>query len=128
MMLDTNIVSALMRAPGGAVARRIGEVATAVSVSVVVAAELRYGAVRKGSARLKTSVEAILSAIDIEPFAPPADLVYAHLRHRMEREGRPMGGNDLLIAAHALTLDRGLATDDRAFEHVPGLHVENWLT
>jgi tRNA(fMet)-specific endonuclease VapC len=128
MMLDTNIVSALMREPGGAVARRIEEVATAVSVSVVVAAELRYGAARKGSARLTTAVEAILGAIDIEPFAPPADLVYAHLRCRMEREGRPLGGNDLFIAAHALTLDRGLATDDRAFERVPGLHIENWLT
>jgi tRNA(fMet)-specific endonuclease VapC len=128
MMLDTNIVSALLRAPSGAVARRIGEMATAVSVSVVVAAELRYGAARKGSARLTTAVEAILGAMDIAPFASPADLVYAHLRYRMEREGRPLGGNDLLIAAHALTLDRGLATDDRAFERVPGLHVENWLT
>ena len=126
-MLDTNIVSALMREPGGAVARRIGALATAVSVSVVVAAELRYGAARKGSARLTTAVEMILGAIEIEPFATPADQVYAHLRYRMERDGRPLGGNDLLIAAHALTLDRGLATDDRAFERVPGLHVENWL-
>jgi tRNA(fMet)-specific endonuclease VapC len=46
----------------------------------------------------------------------------------MECEGRPLGGNDLLIAAHALTLDRGLATDNRAFERVPGLHLETWLT
>jgi len=126
-MLDTNVVSALMREPGGAVARRIGALATAVSVSVVVAAELRYGAARKGSARLTAAVETILGAIEIEPFAPPADLVYAHLRYRMEHEGRPFGGNDLLIAAHALTLDRGLATGDRAFERVPGLRVENWL-
>jgi tRNA(fMet)-specific endonuclease VapC len=126
-MLDTNIVSALMREPGGAVARRIGALATAVSVSVVVAAELRYGAARKGSSRLTSAVETILGAIDIEPLAPPADLVYARLRHRMEHAGQPLGGNDLLIAAHALTLDRGLATDDRAFERVPGLHIENWL-
>ncbi len=127
MMLDTNIVSALMREPSGTVARRIGTLATEVSVSVVVAAELRYGAARKGSLRLTTAVEAILAAIDIEPFASPADLVYAHLRYRMEREGQPLGANDLLVAAHALTLERGLATDDRAFERVPGLHVENWL-
>ena len=126
-MLDTNIVSALMREPGGAVARRIGALATAVSVSVVVAAELRYGAARKGSQRLTAAVEAILGAIEIAPFAPPADLVYARLRYRMERAGQPLGGNDLLIAAHALALGRGLATDERTFERVPGLHVENWL-
>ena len=126
-MLDTNIVSALMRDPGGAVARQIGALATAVSVSVVVAAELRYGAARKGSERLTAVVETILGAIEIAPFGPPADLVYARLRHRMEREGQPLGGNDLLIAAHALTLGRGLVTDDRAFGRVPGLHVENWL-
>jgi len=126
-MLDTNIVSAVMRDPGGAVARHIDALATAVSVSVVVAAELRYGAARKGSARLTAAVEMILGAIEIEPFGPPADLVYARLRHRMEREGQPLGGNDLLIAAHALTLGRGLVTDDRAFRRVPGLHVENWL-
>ena len=127
IMLDTNIVSALMRDPGGVVAQRIGALSTAASVSVVVAAELRYGAARKGSQRLTAAVEAILGAIEIAPFAPPADLVYAHLRNRMERAGRPFPGNDLLIAAHALTLGRGLATDDRAFERVPGLHVENWL-
>jgi tRNA(fMet)-specific endonuclease VapC len=98
-----------------------------VSVSVVVAAELRFGAAREGSTRLTTAVEAILGAIEIEPFASGADLAYAHLRHRMEHEDRPLGGNDLLIAAPALTLERGLATDDRAFERVPGLHVENWL-
>jgi tRNA(fMet)-specific endonuclease VapC len=127
MMLDTNIVSALMRDPGGAVAQRLGALATAVSVSIVVAAELRFGAARKGSQRLTAAVEMILGAIEIEPFATPADLVYGHLRHRLEREGQPMGGNDLLIAAHALALGRGLATDDQAFWRVPGLHVENWL-
>jgi tRNA(fMet)-specific endonuclease VapC len=127
MMLDTTIVSALMREPGGTLARRIGDLAEAVSVSVVVAPELRHGAARRGSARLTTAVEAILGAIDIEPFAAPADLVYAHPRYRLEREGWPLGGNDLLIAAHAPTLERGIATGDRAFERVPGLHVENWL-
>ena len=57
----------------------------------------------------------------------PVDKVYGLLRYRLEREGRPMDANDLLIAAHALTLDRTLVTDDRAFARVPGLRVENWL-
>ena len=127
MMLDTNIVSALMRDPGGVVAEHIKALATPVSISIVVAAELRYGAARKGSQRLTDAVERLLSAIEVTPFAAPADLIYGSLRHHMERKGQPMGANDLLIAAHALTLGRGLATDDQAFLRVPGLHVENWL-
>ena len=126
-MLDTNVVSALMRDPRGAVARRIGALPTPISMSIVVASELRYGAAKKGSDRLTATLEQVLAGIDIAPLMGPVDRVYGLLRYRLEREGRPMDANDLLIAAHALTLDRTLVTDDRAFARVPGLRVENWL-
>jgi len=126
-MLDTNIVSAIMRDPAGAAARRIAGLSTAASASVVVAAELRYGAAKKGSARLTATLERVLGAIEIEPLSLPVDVVYGRLRLALERGGQPMDANDLFIAAHALSLDRVLATADQAFDRVPGLKVENWL-
>jgi tRNA(fMet)-specific endonuclease VapC len=126
-MLDTNVISAIMRHPAGTAARRIAELAEPVSISVIVAAELRYGAAKRGSDRLTATVEQLLDGIDIEPLSPPVDRIYGQLREALEREGRPMDANDLLIAAHALSLGRILATADHAFARVNGLTVENWL-
>ncbi|WP_445681837.1 type II toxin-antitoxin system VapC family toxin [Radicibacter daui] len=129
-LLDTNILSDLVRNPQGVVARRVREVgAGAVLTSIIVAAELRYGAFRRGSPRLSEQVEAILGAIEILPFEPPADDVYARLRTALERDGQPIGGNDLLIAASAVSAGHVLVTaNEREFARVDGLKIENWLT
>ncbi|MBF0332591.1 MAG: PIN domain-containing protein [Alphaproteobacteria bacterium] len=127
-MLDTNIVSDLVRNPRGRVALRIGEVGEArVCTSILVAAELRYGAAKKGSARLAAQVDTVLGVLDVVAFEAQADAVYGHLRAHLETTGRPMGGNDLLIAAHALALDCTLVTDDAAFARIEALRRENWL-
>jgi tRNA(fMet)-specific endonuclease VapC len=128
-MLDTNILSDLVRNPQGRVAARIAEVGEqAICTSIIVAAELRFGAAKKGSERLTLQLERILSAIDIQPFDAPADAAYADLRAQLETAGLPIGGNDMLIAAHALATDCSLVTDnEREFSRVPGLSVENWL-
>lgn len=128
-LLDTNILSDLVRNPQGRVAARIAEVGdTAICTSIVVAAELRFGAAKKGSERLTLQLERILSAIEIQPFDAPADAAYAELRVHLEAAGSPIGGNDMLIAAHALATDCILVTDnEREFTRVVGLKVENWL-
>lgn len=126
-MLDTNIVSQLLNDPAGSVAKRIAALSEAVSISVVVAAELRFGAAKRESARLSAAVQSLLEAIDVEPIAPPVDAAYGALRARLEANGQAMGANDLFIAAHALTLNRTLVTHDRAFAGVPGLTVEDWI-
>ena len=126
-MFDTNVVSALMRDPTGGISHRISGLAWPVSVSIVVAAELRYGAARKASDRLTTAVELVLSGMTIEPLASPVDVVYGRLRDQLERQGQPMDANDLLIAAHAVVLDRTLVTADKVFGRVEGLKSENWL-
>ena len=128
-LLDTNIVSALMRDPRGPLAQRISAVAEAsVCTSVIVAAELRYGAAKKGSSRLVERVELILSTLDVLPFEPPADRTYAELRVKLERAGNSIGGNDLLIAAQAIAGGYIVVTDNqREFERVAGLRVENWM-
>jgi len=65
-LLDTNILSDLVRNPRGPVARRIEVVGEgSVCTSLVVSAELRFGARKKGSRRLSSQLEAVLSALDI---------------------------------------------------------------
>jgi tRNA(fMet)-specific endonuclease VapC len=128
-LLDTNIVSNLVRNPQGGVADRIREVGEAeVCTSVIVAAELRYGATKKGSPRLTTQLEAVLAVLDVLPFEAPADVAYGVIRSRLEAAGRMIGGNDLLIAAHALALGCTIVTDnEREFARIENLRHENWL-
>lgn len=129
-MLDTNIVSDLVRNPQGAVTRHIARVGPeAVCVSIITAAELRYGCARKGSAKLLANVEAILGSIQILAFDVPADAEYGGIRAKLEAAGKPIGPNDLLIAAHAHALSAVLVTANTTeFTRVHGLSVENWLT
>lgn len=128
-LLDTNILSDLVRNPAGRVAERIRQCGeTNVRTSLVVAAELRFGAAKKGSERLTSQLEAILAAIEILPLAPPTDSIYGWLRAALEKAGTPIGGNDMLIAAHALASDCILVTDnEREFSRIEGLSIENWL-
>lgn len=128
-LLDTNVLSDLMRHPGGAVAQRIAEVGErAVCTSIVVAAELRYGAEKKGSRSLSERVEAVLGVMEVVPLEEPADAAYGALRADLERRGAIIGGNDMLIAAQALSLGYTLVTDNVAeFSRVTGLRYENWV-
>ena len=128
-LLDTNILSDLVRNPQGEVAAQItkaGEVS--VCTSIIVAAELRYGAAKSNSAKLAERIDLILSALEILPLETPADRQYAAIRHHFARQGTPIGPNDLLIAAHALSNNLTVVTANvREFSRVPGLKVENWL-
>lgn len=128
-LLDTNIVSDLVRNPQGRIAARIAEVGeAAVCTSIIVAAELRFGAAKRGSTRLSEQLERVLGALQVLPFETPADAVYGRLRAALERAGTPIGGNDMLIAAHALSAGCSLVTDNTGeFTRVDGLTVLNWL-
>lgn len=124
-----NIVTDLVRNPQGAVVDHLRKVGKArVCTSVLVAAELRYGAAKKGSAGLTAQLEAVLGALEILPFEAPADVAYARLRTGLERAGRPIGGNDLLLAAQAVALGQTLVTDNlREFGRIGELRCESWL-
>jgi tRNA(fMet)-specific endonuclease VapC len=128
-LLDTNIVSDLIRNPNGAVAEQIRELGQArVCTSTIVAAELRYGAAKKKSPQLATRIDAVLAALEVVPFDPPSDTAYGLIRARLESIGALIGANDLLIGAHALTLGCVLVTANKAeFARIEGLTVENWL-
>ena len=128
-LLDTNILSHLVRQPQGRVAERIAAVGEAnVLTSVIVACELRYGAAKRGSRRLSRQIEAILGALTIRPLESDVERVYASIRVTLERKGTPIGAHDMLIAAHARAIDAVCVTDNVAeFKRVPALRVENWL-
>ena len=128
-LLDTNIMSDLVRHPRGRIADRIAEVGEQdVCTSIIVAAEMRYGAARRASPRLTAQLEAVLGVFDVVALEPPVDIVYGELRARLERIGQPIGANDLLIAAQALTLRHTIVTDnEREFSRIDDLPVANWL-
>ena len=128
-LLDTNIISKLMKKPQGEVAKRIAQVGeNAICTSIIVAAELEFGVQKKGSAKLQERLSVILSAIDVLALEKPAEQKHGQVRHVLEKQGTPIGGNDLLIAAHALSLGLCVVTRNvREFERVDGLSVENWI-
>ena len=128
-LLDTNIISDVIRNPDGPAARRIEQVGPKdIFTSIIVASELRYGCAKKGSPELRTRVEAILETIPVLPLDIPADAEYGGIRAELETAGQSIGMNDLLIAAHAHALKLTLVTDNtREFSRIRGLKVENWL-
>jgi tRNA(fMet)-specific endonuclease VapC len=130
---DTNIYIYLIN--GGEASARIlnrlnqlqGE---PVILSAIVVAELRYGA-EKSKRREKNlaALERFLADFDIEPFDERATRQYGVIRSVLESTGRTIGPLDTLIAAHAVSLDAILVTNNTSeFQRVPGLKVENWLS
>jgi len=128
-LLDTNILSDLMRNPNGRVADRIAQAGEQqVCTSIIVVAELRFGVAKARSRRLATRLAAILGGVEVFPFEAPADVTYSELRAQLELTGNAIGANDMLIAAHALSLGLTLVTaNQREFSRVQGLQIENWL-
>jgi len=128
-LLDTNIISDLVRNPQGKAAQSIVKVGeNNICTSIIVAAELRYGCAKSRSKRLLKAVEDILGEIAVLPFDVPADADYGGIRSELEAVGKPIGSNDLLIAAHAHAVGATIVTANAdEFKRVKGLSVENWL-
>ncbi len=126
--LDTNICSYILRRhPVAMIERFAGLDRAQLWLSAVVAAELRFGAVKLGSVRFAAAVETWLTGFDVRPWPLDATRQYANIRYALERAGQPIGGMDLMIAAHALAEDAVLVTNNaREFLRVPGLAVEEW--
>ena len=128
-LLDTNILSDLVKHPTGKIFSKIQSIGEEkVCTSVIVACELRFGAEKNNSSRLKERIALILDNINVLSLEPSIDNYYAEVRTYLERQGTPIGGNDLIIAVHALASDLILVTANvREFSRVPNLEIENWL-
>ena len=128
-ILDTNVISDLVRNPGGAAAKWLAQVGDgAVATSVIVAGELRYGCAKAGSTRLTDRIEAVLDEIEVLPLGPEVSAHYGAIRRDLEARGEIIGQNDLWIAAQARCVGAVIVTGNAGeFRRVPGLAVENWL-
>ncbi len=128
-LLDTNILSALVKEPKGNAAQRLREIGTdKIFTSIIVACEMQFGIRKKASKQLTWRVASLLESIQVLDFKPPADISYGEIRHFLQKSGAIIGPNDLLIAAHALSENLIMVTDNiREFKCIPDLKVENWL-
>ncbi len=128
-LLDTNILSHLIRNPSGPVYRHLESILPVTAcTSIIVSAEIRFGLHKGASKKLQNQALKVLEVIDILPLEKPVDSRYGEIRAFLTQAGKPIGGNDLLIAAQALALDLTLVTANvREFARVPNLRVENWL-
>lgn len=128
-LLDTNILSALIKQPQSVLAQKVTHLEHEICTSVIVACELRYGVEKKGSPLLAMKVESLLNEIPVFPLEYEAvSQHYATLRVFLEKQGLVIGANDMLIAAHTLALDATLITANIGeFKRIPHLRVENWL-
>ena len=128
ILLDTNICIYVINArPPEVLARfrqhRLGD----IGLSSVVVAELAWGVAKSGSARNRQALEMFLAPLAVQPFDAAAAWAHGELRAELERRGTPIGAMDMMIAAHALSLNAPLVTQNtREFAQVPGLHLADW--
>ncbi len=126
-MLDTDISSYVIRRRPAAMAERFTQHAEQLCVSVMTAAELRFGAVKAGREELANLVEAYLARVTTLDWADAASFHYARIRAKLEALGTPIGNMDLLIACHAVAAQATLVTNNlKHFAAVPGLKLEQW--
>jgi tRNA(fMet)-specific endonuclease VapC len=128
-LLDTNICVELIRGRSRAVLSRLARHDVgSIGISSITLAELRYGIWR--SSNPKKNLETLArfcSPLRIASFDVTAAEIYGQIRYAIERAGKPIGSLDILIAAHAVALNTTLVTNNqREFDRVGGLRVENW--
>lgn len=128
-LLDTNVCVDYLTGRYPAVVERIqGSSPEDIRLSSVVVAELRYGADRSERPRANHSrVDTLVEEIECLDFDVEAAAAYGRLRAGLEERGKLIGPNDMLIAAHALSRELVLITDNVGeFRRVKGLKLENW--
>ncbi|AJB73060.1 PIN domain-containing protein [Enterobacter hormaechei] len=125
-MLDTNIVSHLVRQHPEVVNRYSQITPEKMCISSVTEAELLYGVAKKQNNKLHETIMEFLKTITICAWDSEAAATYGELRAAMEKKGKVMGDLDQLIAAHAISRGTTIVTNDHAFGMVQDLTVEDW--
>jgi len=128
-LLDTNIcIYVINRKPPEVVERFRRFPLGDIGISSITAAELAFGVTKSGSLRNRSALEKFLAPLEILPFPAEALWRYGELRTALERAGTPIGALDTLIAAHALSLNVTLVSNNlREFQRVDGLRCDNWV-
>ena len=124
---DTNVVSAYFQQRDAGLAQKFAAAFPHLRLSILVLAELEYGAAKSGFARHRSRIDGLLGNVAVAPFGAEDSLRYGRLRADLERRGEIIGTMDTLIAAQALRLGATIVTHNhREFSRVPGLKVEDW--
>ena len=127
-MLDTNIVSHLVRQHPEVVNRYSQITPEKMCISSVTEAELLYGVAKKQNNKLHETIMEFLKTITVCAWDSEAAATYGELRAALEKKGKVMGDLDQLIAAHAISRGSTIVTNDHAFGMVQDLTVEDWTT
>ncbi len=126
-MLDTGTVSFALRGVADVGTRLLDQKPSGICISALTLAELRFGAERRRSRRLRGLIDAFVIALSVAPFDREAAVRFGTLGAALARRGTPIGQIDTLIAAHALSLDVTLVTNNtKHFSRVRGLRTESW--
>jgi len=127
LMLDTDVSSYVIKRRPDSLLSRFERHAEELCVSVITAAELRFGAEKANRPGSTELVEAFLERLSILDWNNAVTHCYALLRSALEKAGTPIGNMDLLIAAHAMSEGATLISNNtKHFSHVPGLRLEEW--
>lgn len=127
-MLDTDAISFALRGQGQVAAEIRRRAPSQVCTSSTVVAELELGVARRGSRRLRAEVDAFCRGIVVLSFDGNAAERHGRLAAALLDDGAPIGVEDTMIAAHAISAGCTLVTHNRKhFARVSGLRVEDWL-
>ena len=131
-LIDTNTVSYIVRGTSPAARAQLSNLPenAIAAISSITEAEIHYGLAKATQARgLHLAMQGFLSKIRILPWGSQEALSYGVLRATLEASGKSLGNMDMLIAAHAISTNATLVTNDSTFSQVKALHaMVNWAT
>lgn len=127
-MLDTDTVGFVLRGQGEAGAQLTAHAPSEICLSSISLSELRFGADKRRSKRLHNLIDTLTATIEVVAFDAAAAAIFGRVCTALESKGTPIGTLDTLIAAHAMSLNLVLVTNNtKHFKQVRGLKTSNWL-
>ena len=128
-LLDTNICIYIINQKPEQVFEKFEQYEVGdIAISNITACELAFGVEKSGSTKNKAALLKFLAPLEILPLGEEVIWHYARIRHELQRQGTPIGSLDLLIAAHALSLNIPLITNNtKEFARISDLILDNWL-
>lgn len=121
-------MSYALRGEGNVGARILAHAPSRICISANTLGELRYGAERRGSAKLRGLIDEFTGSVAVMPFDEHAALAFGKVATRLVAKGKPIGQLDTLIAAHAIALGVTLVTHNaKHFAQVDGLKSASWV-
>jgi len=129
-MLDTNTcIYIIKKKPPDVIERFIQTEISQIGISSITLSELSYGVSKSSKPEQnQIALAQFIAPLEILPYGDDVAQYYGTLRAHLEKQGTPIGSLDMLIAAHALSTDCTLVTNnEKEFVRIPKLKIENWV-